>query len=110
MKTPRLSWRRALQLAFLGGAAAGIITGTGSSTWAADHNDPVRVQATGTESSKSGDPAADIADIFTWYTGDLGRKLFSGQPRIDSASKEHGGPYRGAHPRGGSAGGQARHE
>jgi hypothetical protein len=37
---------------------------------AADHNDPVRVQATGAD---LGDPAADIADIFAFYKGPQGR-------------------------------------
>ncbi|HSO32988.1 MAG TPA: DUF4331 family protein [Labilithrix sp.] len=72
MSTPRLPGRRATRFALLGGAAAALIAGAQSLTWAADHNDPVRVQATGTESSKHGDPAADIADIFTWYTGKQG--------------------------------------
>ncbi len=51
------------------GAALSLVA-TAAPTWAADHNDPVRVQATGTT---SGDPAADIADIFAYYRGPTGK-------------------------------------
>src|SRR5262249_55015112 len=44
-------------------------------TLAADHNDPIGVQAayrsgdSGGYDVATGDPAADIADLFAWYTG-----------------------------------------
>ena len=63
---------RTPQIAILGAGALALMVVAQSPTWAADHNDPVRVQATGSESSKHGDPAADIADIFAWYTGPEG--------------------------------------
>lgn len=56
---------------------------------AADHNDPVGVQATyqsGTSSSyevSTGDPAADIADIFAWYSPDKARAIFALTWRAD---------------------------
>lgn len=49
-----------------------------STSGAADHNDPIRVQAgylSGNNASytvATGDPSADIADIFAWYTGEQG--------------------------------------
>lgn len=51
------------------GAALGLVA-TAAPSLAADHNDPVRVQATGTT---TGDPAPDIADIFAYYRGPTGK-------------------------------------
>jgi hypothetical protein len=48
-------------------------------TKAADHNDPIGVQATYKAGDSAGgyvvstnDPAADLADVFVWYTGEQG--------------------------------------
>ncbi len=51
------------------GAALSLVASS-APTWAADHNDPVRVQATGTT---TGDPAPDIADLFAYYRGPTGK-------------------------------------
>lgn len=61
--------RRSFPSAALIGAALSLIAAS-APTWAADHNDPVRVQATGTT---TGDPAPDIADIFAYYRGPTGK-------------------------------------
>ena len=68
----RIPVRRGLAPAAV--AVAAIATGTiyVSTSSAADHNDPVRVQATGSDAANAGDPAADIADIFAYYTGTQG--------------------------------------
>lgn len=58
------TWRG---VAALGAVLA--LSATSAPTLAADHNDPVRVQATGTT---TGDPAPDIADIFAYYRGPTG--------------------------------------
>ena len=66
--------------ALLAAAAAGIVSlaETPSSVMAADHNDPIGVQAAYRSGDSSGydvatgDPSADIADLFAWYTGDQG--------------------------------------
>ena len=48
-------------------------------SFAADHNDPIHVQATYQSGELSGyvvntgDPAADIADLFAWYSGPPGQ-------------------------------------
>jgi len=60
--------RRTARAAVVGAALA--LVATAAPTFAADHNDPVRVQATGTT---TGDPAPDIADIFAYYRGPTGR-------------------------------------
>jgi hypothetical protein len=71
MRLPsRRSW---LRFTLLGGAAAALVAGAQKYTWAADHNDPVRVQAEGADSAHHGDPAADIADIFAYYTPQAGK-------------------------------------
>ena len=50
-----------------------------AATEAADHNDPIGVQATYKSGDSAGgyvvstsDPAADLADLFVWYTGEQG--------------------------------------
>ncbi len=65
----------------LAAAAAGIasLAEAPSRSLAADHNDPIGVQAayrSGDSASgydvATGDPSADIADLFAWYTGEQG--------------------------------------
>jgi hypothetical protein len=70
---------RAGLLALAGTVALASITHAPTATQAADHNDPIGVQATyRTGESAAGydvstnDPAADIADLFAWYTGEQG--------------------------------------
>lgn len=60
--------RGRLRIGLVGAALA--LACASTPTWAADHNDPVRVQATGTT---TGDPAPDIADIFAYYRGPTGK-------------------------------------
>ncbi len=60
--------RKTVHVALFGAALA--FVASAAPTFAADHNDPVRVQATGTT---TGDPAADIADIFAYYRGPTGK-------------------------------------
>lgn len=70
---------RAHRLVVLAGALAGVlIAQEPATTIAADHNDPIGVQANyqsgeiGNYVVNTNDPAADIADIFAWYTGEPG--------------------------------------
>jgi hypothetical protein len=55
-----------------------VVTQAPDPTMAADHNDPIGVQATyrsgesGGYDVATGDPTADIADLFAWYTGPKG--------------------------------------
>jgi len=63
----------------VGAVALASITHAPKPTKAADHNDPIGVQATYRSGDSAGgydvstnDPAADIADLFAWYTGDQG--------------------------------------
>ena len=70
---------RPLPMLFIGAVSLASVAQAPKSTQAADHNDPIGVQAA-FQSGESGagyevdtnDPSADIADIFAWYTGDKG--------------------------------------
>ncbi len=70
------------KVAALAAALAGAVVSvaeTPSRSLAADHNDPIGVQATyrtgdsaGGYEVATGDPSADIADLFAWYNGPKG--------------------------------------
>ncbi len=60
-------------------AALAAVAEAPTPTMAADHNDPIGVQAAYRSGDSAngytvatGDPSADIADIFAWYTGEKG--------------------------------------
>ena len=66
-------------LALAGTVALASLTHLPRVTEAADHNDPIGVQATyragdsvGGYDVSTNDPSADIADLFAWYTGEQG--------------------------------------
>jgi hypothetical protein len=71
---------RALPFAFVGAVSLASVAQAPQTTRAADHNDPIGVQAayrSGDSASgyevSTNDPSADIADLFAWYTGDQGK-------------------------------------
>lgn len=70
--------RRATRIAVAGACvtAAAVALAPSPEADAADHNDPVRVQASGPRlpggvvEVKNGDPQGDLADMFAWHTED----------------------------------------
>jgi hypothetical protein len=65
-------------VALAAGLAGALIAQEPAITVAADHNDPIHVQANYQSGEISGyvvntgDPSADLADVFAWYTGEPG--------------------------------------
>src|SRR5581483_8946307 len=60
-------------------AALAAVAQAPAPSMAADHNDPIGVQAAYRSGDSAngytvatGDPSADIADLFAWYTGEKG--------------------------------------
>ncbi len=71
--------RRPLPVLIAGAIAIAAVAQAPATTNAADHNDPIGVQATyrsgdslGGYEVATGDPTADIADLFAWYNGPKG--------------------------------------
>src|SRR5690349_2921010 len=79
LSEPLKKARRPLPVLIAGAIAIAAVAQAPATTEAADHNDPIGVQATYRSGDSlvgyevaTGDPTADIADLFAWYNGPKG--------------------------------------